>query len=151
MKIFVRPVKTIDEVDLFYWRNDPVTRKYSFSTRKISLNEHKRWFKKISKDKKILLLVGANEKGEKVGMVRFNLLRNDKAEIHVNVAPEKRGRGIGCILLKKGCLYFFRRFTLVKEILAKIKKDNVPSINVFTKAGFEIKKKDKIIEMVFKR
>jgi len=68
-------------------------------------------------------------------MVRFDRLNPIFAEISVNLAPDKRGKGFGAKLITLGgeayCSENGRQI-----ILARIKKDNLASQRSFLKAGF---------------
>jgi len=135
-KIFIRFVEKEDEKDLLRWRNDPVTRMNSFNTDKILLKDHLAWFDKTIKNSDKNIFIGLNEKNEKIGMVRFDQEPASKTvEINIVVAPEARGKGYGTELLIKSCEVYFNNYHY-NHIIAKIKKDNIPSIKAFTKAGF---------------
>lgn len=121
--------------DLYRWRNDPVTREQSFDSSGISHEEHCRWLKKALGNPNRLFYIGIDDKGEKCGVVRFDIKNELLAEIHVNVAPEKRGMGIGSQLIPKSCDTFFLK-TRRKLILARTKERNTPSIRAFQKVGF---------------
>jgi len=75
-----------------------------------------------------------------VGVVRFDIEQeNQVAEININIAPRKRGKGIGSSSIKIGCQYVFHQLKLTK-IIAKIKKENISSIKAFSKVGFSMLK-----------
>ena len=42
----IRDITQKDSKDLFEWRNDFGSRKMSFENKKITLEEHEKWFKK---------------------------------------------------------------------------------------------------------
>lgn len=134
-KITLREATMDDCNDLYYWRNDPVTRQQSFSGREISYEEHCDWFKRSLAAPDRLFFMGINKKGEKCGVVRFDIKNELFAETHINVAPEKRGKGVGSQLILESCSLFFLR-TKRKLILARTKEKNTVSIKVFLKAGF---------------
>lgn len=69
-----------------------------------------------------------------LGVARFQ--RNgDMAEISVNVAPERRGGGIGASLIIAGCAEHVRRFPTM-TIVAYIRPENIASQRAFERAGF---------------
>lgn len=97
------------------WRNDPVSRRNSFVTRKITTKEHMIWFRKnlnkisIIEDKVPVGIVGVD--GENITTL--------------NIAPEHRKKG-----------YALWAMNQVKGI-AYIKHTNKVSIEIVKKAGFK--------------
>lgn len=94
-KAKLRFAKKHDSEIIWEWRNDKITRKYSFNTEFIPFEEHKTWFGNVSKDedRKILMV---EEKGNAVGVVRLDInSKNQIAEININIVPQKRGKGLG--------------------------------------------------------
>jgi len=134
-RMLLRRVLIDDRDDIYLWRNDEVARKYSFNRELITYEEHCRWFKKALEDLQKVLFVGIDEDGERCGVVRFDLINDFTSEIHITIAPEKRGRGIGATLIEKSCKLFFDEKRL-KLIYARIMEQNQVSINVFIKTGF---------------
>ena len=133
--IFLRKVLIDDRDDIYRWRNDEVTRKYSFNGELIPYEEHCRWFKEALGDSQKILFVGVNEEGEKCGVIRFDSINDFASEIHVNIAPEKRGRSIGTTLIEESCKLFFAE-TRLKLVYARIMEQNKNPIKVFLKTGF---------------
>jgi len=131
-----RPAKPSDCKAVWEWRNDPDTRRNSFSTCQISYAEHKAWFTKCLNDRNVRILVFESGRN-RIGQVRFNINPdiNGVAEIHVTVAPAFRGKGYGSAILSSAGRYALSNLGL-RTILAKIKKTNVPSIRAFRSAGF---------------
>lgn len=148
-KISLRPAKESDLETLLKWRNDPITRRYSFNEQKISLNEHKKWFNEIlSSDKKLLLVVLKDKK--KVGQVRFDM-NDTEAEINVTIAPGWRGKGLGSCTIHKSCEYLFKEKSKIKKVNAKIKRENITSIKAFSNARFRgVRSHLNIVEMSYK-
>jgi RimJ/RimL family protein N-acetyltransferase len=121
--------------DLFAWRNDKETRRQSFNDKIISYDEHCKWFEGILKSSEIVLYVGIDEDGKKCGAIRFDFRGSNVAEVNLNVAPHRRGKGIGTKLISKGCdLIFLERKP--KVIMARVKEENIASLKSFKKAGF---------------
>lgn len=136
-KVELRSAKKQDCKVIWEWRNDKTTRKYSFNTEFIPLGEHKTWFENVLKDenRKILMV---EEEGNTVGAVRLDInSKNQIAEININIAPQKRGKGLGLLGIKNTCRHAFESLN-VKEIIAKIKKENIASIKMFSRAGFDV-------------
>ena len=140
-----------DAEDLFRWRTDPVTMKFSLSEDKISMESHLEWFNKALADKSRVILIAVLEDGEKAGMIRFDEKEDGKTEISIAVSPEMRGRGIGTSLLELGCRTHLNNWDK-KSIFATIKKVNEISIKIFTRCGFEnVKEDDQNVYMELRR
>ncbi|MBN2014540.1 MAG: GNAT family N-acetyltransferase [Candidatus Altiarchaeota archaeon] len=151
-EITLRPAQKSDCEILLEWRNDPETRKYSFSSHKISAEEHSRWFDGVLVSKKrVLMMIMVGE--ERVGQVRFDIMDDDsEAEINVTIAPAWRGKGLGSIALRKACERFFNERESLRCLRARIKKFNKASINAFHDASFKEAGSDsQIVLMVLRR
>lgn len=149
MDIRLRNICLTDKKDLLMWRNDPFTRRMSFSSEIISSSEHETWFNKIIGDKEKVFYIGEGAGGEKIGAVSFCRIADETYEINVNIAPAYRSRGLGAVLIKEGAAFLVKQKE-AKKIKARIKSENIFSIRAFTKAGF-IKsiEKDNVVEMYF--
>jgi len=136
MKIQLRAVNESDRDDILRWRNDPMTRQMSLNTELITAQQHAEWFGKLLCDRQQKAFMAENPMGEKVGMVRFKWLYDDTYEVDVNVAPEKRGRGLGTLMIMKGCQAMVVEKN-VGQFFARIKAINERSLKSFLKAGFQ--------------
>lgn len=133
-KFITRPASIADVKFYFDLVNDPDVRKSAFQSDPIELSDHMNWFFKKVKDKKAKMFV--LEVGpDKVGQVRFDKHGTD-AEIDISVVPEWRRLGVALKAV----------FTLSEEIIdsgfaqrviAKVKKENDASNNLFKRAGFK--------------
>jgi len=134
-KLELRLAKKEDCFDYFQWINDPKVRKNSFISRKIKLNEHKKWFYKKIKNKKSKLYILEASKLP-VGQIRFDF---ESSEILVDYSldPIVRERGWGQKLIKLGMKKLKKKSK--NNFLAKVKPFNYPSVSTFTKLGFERK------------
>lgn len=141
-KIELRLADNNDGELIFEWANDDVTRVNSFSNHKISLEEHKEWFKnKISDNDTRMYIVELNNKP--ASFIRFDL--NDTLDSHIisiNIAPKQRGRGLASIFLSLA-LNMLRKESKL-DVVAYIKQDNIKSIKSFERAKFVLKGSDKI-------
>lgn len=120
---------------LWQWRNDPVTRQMSRVTGLATWEGHKKWYGEIMLDPTKVILI-AYQHEVPVGTIRFYFVDKECAEIYINIAPEKRGRGLGKTVLKAACRYGFDNLGL-KCIDGAIKPENTASIRVFEDSGFE--------------
>ena len=120
--------------DIWLWRNDPLTRAMFREYDYVEWNSHKKWYSKMLKDRGHLLLYGLlGENG--IGMVRFDRLNKDIAEVSINLSPDYRKKGLSSALLLKGCKVAFEKLGVMK-LFAEIKKDNFASQKAFEKIGF---------------
>ena len=136
-KVELRLAKKQDCEVIGKWRNDNTTRKYSFNTEFIPYEKHKAWFENVLRDenRKILMV---EEEGNTVGVIRLDINpKNRIAEINISIPRPKRGKGLGLLGIKNTCRYAFESLN-VKEIIAKIKKENIASIKMFSRAGFDV-------------
>jgi RimJ/RimL family protein N-acetyltransferase len=125
-----------DMLFLLSLKNEPVVRKASFCQGPVALETHEAWFKGKLESKDSIILV-AEEKGERIGQVRFDVGNDGTAEIDISIVPVYRGKGNGSELLKEACAYAFSGAG-IEAIVAHIKPENRASVRVFEKAGFEV-------------
>ncbi len=134
-KIFFRFAVKEDLEDVFNWRNDEITRKYSFNSSELNLDEHKTWYFSSLKNPNRNIFIALDEHNAKIGQIRFD--RQDNfAIISIVIAPQFRGQGYGTLTIINSCEFYFNNLD-VDFLVAKIKSENKASINVFEKAGFE--------------
>lgn len=126
----------------FSWRNDPKTVASSYialpkSWDSFWLEYSEGYF--INKDFSPVFII---ESGEPAGFIRFEKTilptypNKTIIEIMINVAPYRRGEGIGTEALKTVCRYMKEKN--VFALLADIRKTNKVSQTVFQKAGFTL-------------
>lgn len=127
--------------DLFKWRNDPISIKFSRAG-KINYVEHKKWFHKKIRDPKTQIFIITNQESKKIGVVRFDT-KKETTIVNININPKFRGKGLSHPSLIKAIKQYFNDPN-AKYLLATIKEDNIPSLKIFKKAGFKqtTKKKD---------
>jgi UDP-2,4-diacetamido-2,4,6-trideoxy-beta-L-altropyranose hydrolase len=136
--MFVRVAVQEDCHDIFKWRNDKHSVKMFRNPEPVAIEEHERWFNKILlKHTNKYLFICLNQKNEKIGVVRFDIKNND-AEISINIAPEMRGKGLGTDCLTETIIYSKKYLPNVALLIAKIKNINKASQKVFLSAGFNL-------------
>jgi RimJ/RimL family protein N-acetyltransferase len=133
-----------DEKDLLDWRNDESTIKTSISQQPVSKQDHSAWFANIIKINRCPLLI-ALEKNNKIGMVRFDS-HDDHFIVSININPEFRGNGFGSDILILSEIFFFDK---PSKIIANVKEDNIASIKLFKKSGYNLLKDTYLSELVF--
>lgn len=140
-QIYLRFVEKEDLKDLYKWRNDKVTRKSSFNTKKIRKEDHIKWFNESIANPKKHIFIIMDEKNAKVGQIRFDR-KGKAADISISIAPSYRRKGYGTTAIKKGCGLYFNNFD-VSHIMAEVKKENLSSIRAFETSGFKKHKEHK--------
>lgn len=133
-RIRLIPVKEDDCRDIWIWRNHPAARRNFFNNRKISWQEHKKWFHSLIKDSRPYIFI-ARKGSQKIGVIRFEDKRG-KMTVSVNLNPKFIFRGFGAKIIRMGSRMILKKERTAKQIIAKIKKNNLPSQRVFSKAGY---------------
>lgn len=126
------------DLELTYtWAVNSAIRQYSFNQNEITREEHSRWFlNKINHPNCLYLLILLND--ETIGSVRFDI--NERiAIISYHVDPQFHGKGFGLPVLKVGIEQFCSSnlYEKVEKIIGKVQVENVASIRIFEKMGFE--------------
>ncbi len=133
--IKLRPVQEADCELLWQWANDPVVRSLSFSSEYISWSDHVQWFTAKLGDRNCLFYIALNQDNLAIGQVRYELL-NQEATISLAISASFRGLGYGRQIIFLGCQELGHS-SLAKKINAYVKPNNLSSINVFLKSGFQ--------------
>lgn len=132
--ILLRKASEEDIHATYIWTNDEFTRKNSFSDKYISLQEHENWFRNKLKSP------DANYYIFEMDSVPAAIVRFDKEKessdytIGINISPELRGKKLAVKFLKMACENFTKEKSC--QVNAFIKKENIPSIKSFERAGF---------------
>lgn len=130
MQIRLRLARPEDGTDIWRWRNDPVSRQYSFNSEPIPLADHLIWWEASLANSKRKTFILENEQGQGLGSLRKDQTENGEIELSWMIAPEYRGKGYGTTLLKLG---------LEGEkatCIALIKPENIASCRMVEKLGF---------------
>ena len=134
-KVFFRPATEEDCRDLWLWRNNSEVRKWNLSREMISHDKHREWFQSKLRDKRVNIYVLENKNGNKIGQVRFEIIKN-LAHININLNPKYIGQGFGKRIIRQATGLFFRKKHGIVEVIAEVLKENVASIKAFEKAGY---------------
>lgn len=67
----LRLARKSDLMDIFYLANDEIVRFYSFNQNQISLEEHKKWFKKNLASKETKIYIYRNCDNDLIGVCRL--------------------------------------------------------------------------------
>ena len=124
------------DVDLYFaWANDETVRENSFSSQPINYEEHVSWFLSKLSSKKVFFYLFSDSQGLNVGQVRIEQ-KNDETVIGISIDKNHRGKSYGTIMLEIASNDFYKNFSFM-PINAYIKISNLPSLKIFTKAGFK--------------
>ena len=134
--IYIRFAEPSDLKDLFRWRNDKATRKASFDTDEITIEQHTKWFKKSLTNINRNIFIICDKHCNKLGQIRFDK-KIDTAEIDITINPKYRNQGIGALSIFKSSNIYVNNFD-IKKIIAKVKKNNTKSLKAFEKADFRV-------------
>jgi UDP-2,4-diacetamido-2,4,6-trideoxy-beta-L-altropyranose hydrolase len=135
-----------DAEPLLAWRNHPETRAASFQQDPIELDEHRAWLAQRLGDPDCLLFVIEPE-GAPSGSVRLERESDERAEIHIVVAPEASGKGLATLALREASELAEDQLG-VRLIRARVKAENESSVRAFRAAGFEqAEERDGVIEL----
>lgn len=132
--ISVRPALPADVTAVWEWRNDPETRQASFQARSIPLAEHRAWFMAALEDPHRRLIIA--EAPVPVGITRFDAIGGGRWTVHINLAPQWRGRGLAAEVLRRATQWLVEHDT-VNEIIAVVRVTNDRSRRAFESAGFQ--------------
>lgn len=117
------------------WRNHPNTRKYMFSQKEISLEEHIEWFNRLLADKTRKLLIYTHF-NIPLGFLQFAPIRSNNTVVDWGFykAPEAE-RGIGTRMGKLALDYAFDKMN-VHKVYGETMDYNICSIKFHLKMGF---------------
>jgi RimJ/RimL family protein N-acetyltransferase len=128
-QIRLRLARQEDGPDIWRWRNDPISRQYSFNSTPIPFEEHLIWWASSLANPKRKTYILENEQGEGLGSLRKDETENGEIELSWMVAPEHRGKGYGTTLLRLG-------LEGESACIALIKPENIASCRMVEKMGF---------------
>lgn len=141
-ELSIRDIQESDALEIYRWRNDPITVKHSKTGRWVELEEHTNWLKNlIAANKELVQIAVINERP--IGIIFFTRTSIDNLfEISINISPEFRKQGLGKIFLT------LSEVDLVKKvgkctIRALILANNKDSISFFVKCKYEMIQKNK--------
>jgi len=131
----LRLVSENDFERVFHWRNHIKTRKFSFHSDPISLEEHHNWFFEKLMSTQCILLIGFIE-NDPIGVLRYDI-EESTAAVSVYLNPDKHGFGYGAMLLRKGEDWVRLHHPNIKELTAEVLTENFASMNVFNETGYK--------------
>lgn len=137
MHFVIRSATTQDEADILRWRNDRIARMMSDKQDIIAEDEHAKWYKTKLTNANYCIYMAIGDLDVKLGMIRFDKLDKGIARVSINLAPDRREKGLGKKLLQRGIDMYLAVNRDVTIIEAIIKNENKISEHIFSQAGFE--------------
>jgi perosamine synthetase len=119
---------------LFGWRNTPWVIGLGASRRAVEAEEHHRWFAEtLGGDKRELFIIEID--GIPFGMIRYDLLDGNDAEISIYLMPLHSGQGYGRqVFMATAPDFIVRRG--VARVIARVLPQNAHSVRFFETLGF---------------
>jgi acyl-CoA synthetase (NDP forming)/RimJ/RimL family protein N-acetyltransferase len=146
----VRPILPgdADRLERFYARLSPETIYFRFFAPypKLSARDVVR-FTTVDHDERAALIVLVGE--EMIGVVRYDRISPEEAEVAFNIEDAHQGRGVGSVLLEH--IAAAARERGIKRFTAEVLPTNRRMINVFKDAGYDVAKayEDGVVSLHF--
>lgn len=135
--IKIRSAQKSDEVVLLAWANDALVRENSFNSEAIKVSIHHGWLSSRLKNyEHCRIFMCETENGIAIGQVRFERKGLDW-EIDYSIDSAFRGNKLGMKMLKMA-LEKFREDFPGSRFVGLVKKENVPSLNIFRELEFTL-------------
>ena len=143
-RLILREIQACDSEEIVLWRSDSEVYKYFRNSHKITMKEHLEWFENNYKlnDNRIDFICIEKTSGEKIGV--FGVVCDPiprSVEVNYLLSEKARHKGYAEEAIKELILFSVNKWS-VTEITAEIHKDNIPSISLVERIGFEIKKQN---------
>lgn len=132
----IRKVAVGDERFVLQVRNTEDVRRASFQTRKICKGEHRSWFQSALGGRTVHFYIIETVRGRKQGTLRLTPTGPERAEIHISLLPEARGRGVGTSSICELFQILGKAKGGPQIIEAHIKERNQGSLSFFRRLGF---------------
>ncbi len=116
---------------VFDLSNDPIVRANSIHSETIKWEEHCVWFQKHIHIPQEPFYIVEDKHKNLVAQVRFS--KNPLPTISISITPDFRGKGLACSIIRLAS-----KKSNYDEVIAYIKKENVPSLKSFQRAGYQI-------------
>ena len=136
INLSVRFANNSDCLNIFEWRNDPISRSMSHSSKIINWEQHINWFLESLNSENRILLICEENSIDKISVVRFDISKTGVL-ISINLNPKKRGKNFAKISLNKSIEFFLKKYPLTKNMYAEVNEKNIASKKTFLGVGFE--------------
>ena len=146
-KLKLKKISRTDKFFLWSLRSEKLVKKNSLDRREISFDKHEKWFeKKFNSKKTNIFKLCLNDLP--IGQIRFDIQKNNFAEIDYSISENFRSNSYGNHLLSLGIKKMIKN--KIKKFSAVVKKNNFISQKIFKKNNFIITNKNKN-KIYFKR
>ena len=139
MNINLRKVTESDSDNLLAWRNENSTIPWMGQMRRLSVEEHTRWFTKALRDNNLLFLI-IEVDGVPAGQIRYQRSNDGEvsktAKVSINIADQYHGRGVATVAFEMGSA-LVRSTKFAQSVFANVLPNNFGSIRAMEKAGFK--------------
>lgn len=126
---------TEEDMDLlFEWANEASVRANSFSTSRISYEEHRAWYKNMMSREDCRQYIYMCD-GQAVGQIRVSV-SGAEAEVGYSVCAGMRGMGHGKNMLRLLYKQMECDYPQVQKLTAKVKPGNTASAKAFSDTGY---------------
>ncbi|MFX0097206.1 MAG: UDP-4-amino-4,6-dideoxy-N-acetyl-beta-L-altrosamine N-acetyltransferase [Candidatus Hodarchaeota archaeon] len=121
------------------WKNDPLIKRLTGTVYPISMEEHERWFDKVSQDDKFKIFAIKNEEGAHIGNVMLHNInwkdRSSEFGVYIDRNQEKRGYGKDALITLLN--FAFNKLNL-HRIYCHVFEFNKRAISLYRKLGFKV-------------
>jgi UDP-2,4-diacetamido-2,4,6-trideoxy-beta-L-altropyranose hydrolase len=131
-RMILRAAGLADRDRLLAWRNDPLTRQFSFEQHEVDPEEHRLWFESRLASPNCQLWIAEVDR-RPVGQVRIDS-EDGRGVVSLAIAPDARGEGHATEALRMA-VELAPRFG-IGRLEAVVKPGNEASLHVFARAGF---------------
>lgn len=138
MDFLIRKIDREDWEDLLDWRNDELTRKMSINGGRVEKKDHYSYMEKMSNNNNREQFIFIHDKN-KIGTIRIDKLNDGFEEFSYTINPKYRESGYGSLMMK---LFLFNK---IGKYRCEIKPENIGSIKMVEKNGFQYKSKNEEI------
>jgi RimJ/RimL family protein N-acetyltransferase len=136
MALSARRAGLADAELLRQWRNDPETRRRSFTKAVVAAAEHRAWLQARLASPRAAIWI-FSEDGAPIGQVRVDV-DGGVAEVSIIVAPGRRGKGHGKSMLAAAMPLLRRDFGPGLRARALVLDDHEASLRTFQACGFRV-------------
>ncbi len=137
-RLTLRGINETDAPEIVKWRSAPEVYRYFKNPHQISLEEHISWYNSsyLMNENRSDWMCIEKISGKKAGV--FGLTRTDsEAEVNYLLAPDARHKGYASEAIRALLQYAHNEWN-VRRISAEIHKENLPSLALVKRLGFEL-------------
>ena len=132
--VVLRDASADDAERLWTWANEASVRASAFDTRTIEWHSHLEWLADRLASTSCVFLLASDDAGP-FGQIRFDIEADGTASIDYSVVADRRGRGLGAVLLAAGTAELQRRHEGIRAV-GRVRVANEASVASFDLAGF---------------